>query len=1441
MIYDSHQDSLERGVYDPEAATNFFDELEAALRYRPDYPKVYQAMNKTFRKCLNQKINQNLISFGGDFAKTDYLLKEYDAPRRLVKSTNDTRVRLRNRGKLPATVLQRFCLYDLKNLCQFIAFVYQTDIPKRLVDLFPTEKVPSFTPALIGDCMRGIVEQWDDEFVYVQTEESTDGELRKVCYAHGNRNYNFPWTYLKILFREGAQLNLVRPREDNGIIYPELIIYEPDFLVNISTVAHCFTNYADSPYVELIKKFEPQANSDAIVLGNFAGQLLDETIHQVPLANGYADSAKDFFHHHAVSLLTLKDSGKFHQEGNRQKNNIIRAVHESLPPMLGSFNSKDGIVEPSFFSEMLGLQGRMDYLQLDFKVLMEQKSGKGAYPQNYQGKARQLEEHYVQLLLYMALIRYNFREIYERNGKQLHAFLLYSKYHDSLLGLGFAPELIFKAFKIRNQLVWMELNQTRPNGYRILERLTPEKLNQKQVVNTLWNDYQCPQITAFLSNIKKASELEKAYYFRFLTFIANEHVMSKLGNQTRENSGFAATWLDSVEDKRQAGNIYDRLTLVSPDSHTTGRISLVELRFSETEDNDMSNFRVGDVVILYPYAEGQEPDARKTMVHRCSIEAIGTDTIRLSLRNVQSDNRVFMRQEGMLWAIEHDFIESSYSALYRGMQAFLTAPKERRDLILLQREPETDPAITLNGDYSDFNDLALRVKQARDLFLIIGPPGTGKTSFGMLYTVKEELSDPEASVLLLSYTNRAVDEICGKLVEEGIDFIRVGSELGCAEAYRDKMLNAKARQCGSLGEFRRTLLSNRVMVGTTSSFNNHMVLFDLKQFSLAVIDEASQILEPHLMGLLSAQKGGVPVIRKFVLIGDHKQLPAVVQQSQLVSRVDDALLQNIHLTDCRLSLFERLLRQYAGNPQVTYMLRKQGRMHHDIALFPNYAFYRNQLQEVPRPHQHVCLPLIGEGTDGITDLLRTRRIAFIAAEAPKDTPSDKVNPIEADMIAAIVVHIYALEADHFDVNRTVGVIVPYRNQIATIRKTIDRYDIPLLHDITIDTVERYQGSQRKYIIYGFTIQQYSQLSFLTSHVFEDFDGSIVDRKLNVAMTRAEEHLLLVGNAELLSNNFTFYKLIEYVRSRHGFFRVRRDDFVAGRFEVPPYDVVEQDLSKATYTVTEKFREAFDRHILLPVREGSGEEWPDRIFGYDMATNLNAIGYGRASFNSRLQMVDGKELSAERQVLVYGYYLLRQYYGSSRTLFTSFKPWLDKQIASFDGRVQMIDIGCGPATSGMAFAELFHDSVPLLVYTGVDTSEAMRQLGQKMLEDMFDGRLFVQMNSSFGDLNASFWEGCSDLPSLIVFNLSYLFSNVSAMFAEELARQISEVMRRYPLNRYVFFMQQADIDSRLNACQVFRRILEPLTIVIQEETAAYGYVLNQQEHTMPFHYCVLSSQ
>ena len=1105
-------------AYDPESSTNLFEDLEAAIRQVPDYPAVYQAYNRVFHKCLDLNTSTTRLHFGGPFAKTDYLLKEHGASREMARHTNDTRVRLRKSSKLPVQDLEKYYRHDLRNMCAFIAFVYpRVRIPEVLSALFPKEELPVFKAPLVGERLRVLVEQWDDQYVYGQSEESGEEELLKIDYLT-NRAYDYDWSYLKNLFYQGAQLNLVRPRKEEGILYPELIVFEPDFLVDISSVARCFTNYAESSFVNLLNKIAPVQATGPILLGNFAGQLLDEAIHQLPDAWSYAQSVKDFYQGNALSLLTAGVDEHFHDDARKQKQNIAYALYTGLPNHMKHFDLKAAMVEPSFFSELLGLQGRMDYLQLDFRVLIEQKSGKGEFPYDNYVKPIQKEEHYVQLLLYMALIRYNFREIYERN-QELHAFLLYSKYTDSLLGLGFAPRLIFRAMKIRNEIAWTEILYARPSGFRILESITPETMNQKEASGRLWEDYQSKQIKGLVAPIHQASELERAYYFRFMTFIANEHLLSKLGNKTKENSGFAAKWYDSLEEKLRAGNIYCGLKLASPNDQTEGEIKSVTLHFSETKDNDMSNFRVGDIVILYPYNPGEEPDVRTTMVFRCTIEDLRIDTIQLALRAAQSDGRVFKREVGKLWAIEHDFLDSSYSSLYRGMHAFLSAPQGRRDLLLFQREPEHDSSLALKGDYGAFNELASRVKRARDLFLIIGPPGTGKTSYGLLNTVKEELLEPKSNILLMAYTNRAIDEICGKLVAEGIDFIRIGTTLGCSPAYREHMLSAQVRDCAKMEELRQKLLSTRVFVGTTTALNANLSLFQLKSFSLAVIDEASQILEPHLIGLLSAHREEGPAIRKFVLIGDHKQLPAVVQQKPDVSRVQDALLNEILLTDCRLSLFERLLKKYRNDKDLTYMLTKQGRMHHDIALFPNYTFYNNALEEVPRPHQNRVLPALGMGKNGIVDLLTTRRVAFIAARNPEaSSSSDKVNQVEADIIAATVVKVYEIEKESFDVNETVGVIVPYRNQIATIRNTIDKYGIQALHDITIDTVERYQGSQRKYIIYGFTIQKYYQLDFLTNNVFEDADGTVVDRKLNVAMTRAEEHLLMVGNPELLSNN-----------------------------------------------------------------------------------------------------------------------------------------------------------------------------------------------------------------------------------------------------------------------------------------------------------------------------------
>jgi hypothetical protein len=1137
-------------AYAPQTAQDLYGDLAQALEERPDYLRVYRRFQEVFMDCLNQKTAGLNLRFGGAFAKTDYLLKEYKADRKITKKVNDTRVRLRNM-RAEGTELSKWCLYDLRNLCLFIELLYDERIPAALREQFPTVPEQKMRPPKIGDYLRMIVTHWDDTYLYGTCEEQPDGGEVKVEYTHRNSPYeDYDGTYLQPLLKEGTQLNLIYPRKSKEVIYPELIIYEPDYLVDISTIAHCFTSYAESPYVHLIRKLEPNCATTHTLLGNFAGQLLDEQIqatdgHALP----YTESATRFWQNSPIDIITTEPDKNFHDNAKIQQEHIHHAIHEILPHAFKDFDIKSCMVEPSFFSEMLGIQGRMDFLQQDFKILIEQKAGRAAYVRGDDFVTpSHTEEHYIQILLYMTLIRYNYSEAYKKNHS-VRALLLYSRYQDQLLALGFAPDLVFNAIRLRNRLVWMELGNTEEKNIRILERITPDTLNMKHVRGVLWEKYQSVQINNVLLPIRQASELERAYFFRYMAFIANEHVLSKLGNETKEDSGFAAIWNNTLEEKLQAGNIYHNLRLHTPAPGTTGNIRQVELTFTDTEDHTMSNFRIGDIVLLYPYLPGTSPDARKTMVFRSTISDITADTLTLELRATQTDAKIFLRHEKEVWAVEHDFMESSYSGLYRGMQAFLSAPRERRDLWLLQREPRVDKTRSLNGDYGDFNELSLKVKQAQDLFLIIGPPGTGKTSYGLLTTVKEELTDPHSTVLLMAYTNRAVDEICSKLKEEGIDFVRLGSEHNCSEEYTEHLLTRKAKSFTRSGEFKEYVRHIRVLVATTTAMTAHLPLLKIRPFSLAIIDEASQILEPQLMGIVSAHDAATqePYIRKMVLIGDHKQLPAVVQQRPEVSKVENELLHGIELTDCRLSFFERFLKRYRQNPDIVYMLTKHGRMHQDIAQFPNQAFYNGRLEVVPLEHQVEGLPSTVDTSNGIDCMLSTHRVVFLHVDAPKKSLSNKVNTVEAEMIAATVLRIYEREKSHFNPARTVGVIVPYRNQIATIRSKIDESGIEELHHITIDTVERYQGSQRKYILYGFTVQRYAQLKFLTDNVFRDTDGTLVDRKLNVAMTRAMEHLIMVGNASLLQHAIIFHQLLDYVKEKQGFLTIPPEDYIAGTF------------------------------------------------------------------------------------------------------------------------------------------------------------------------------------------------------------------------------------------------------------------------------------------------------
>lgn len=971
--------------------------------------------------------------------------------------------------------------------------------------------------------LRIHVDRIEGDLMYGHTDDLT--ELAVALDTPDNKTNH---RYIASLVKPGSLTNIIDYKINGDVYYPQFIILEPDYLVDVSAIANCCEAYGNTHLTHLINRLKPTAHTEAILLGNFASQLLDEEIHGMH-GKPYRDSVMDFFRHNTLSLLATDISDSFHEQARNQQDNIHYVFSHQFAK-----ESAEAILEPSFVSEIYGLQGRMDYLQADYSVLIEQKSGQCGWPQQHPDKPVEQAKHAMQMALYSAVVKH----LNNENNPPITC-LLYSKYRQALLPLSKSDTLLHEAIKIRNHIANAEYEYAN-EGYGILETLTADDLNIRSTTTPLWARYQRPQIEQVLTPIHDTSEMERAYYYRMMQFVSREHLYSKIGNTAIGEHGYASKWHDTLNEKITKGDICHQLRLISPQQGHEGKVEHLLMELDTTTDLQATNFRQGDIVVLYPYNEGDEPDIRKRIIYRCTLKEITSQRLTLTLRAPQTDARVLLRDADSLWAIEHDFMEASYGACYRALHSFLSIPRERRDLLLLQREPHIDPSFTLQGEYGDFNPLVLRAKQARDFFLLVGPPGTGKTSFGLMSILREELlSVPNSSVLLLAYTNRAVDEICSKLVEAQLDFIRIGNPHTSPEEYHPYLLHTAVATSASLARVRQHITQARIVVGTAMALNAHSELFTLKPFSLAIVDEASQILEPYILGILGAKHDGELAIKRFVFIGDHKQLPAVVKQSVEESRVDHPLLHKAQLTNCRESLFERMIKHYSNDERITYTLHRQGRMHRDIALFPNTAFYHGKLTEAT-PEQ--CAPLDNpenrsnprhsENSD-IASSIFAHRVAFVDIIAKgKDTPSDKVNLSEATLIADIAIATYHRYKELFCPQRTLGIIVPYRNQITAVRQAIAKHDIALLNDITIDTVERYQGSQREVIIYGFTAHTTPQLDFLAEQTFVEGDITI-DRKLNVVMTRARQHLFMVGNATLLGTNKLFAQLIDFVDKRKG--------------------------------------------------------------------------------------------------------------------------------------------------------------------------------------------------------------------------------------------------------------------------------------------------------------------
>ena len=134
-----------------------------------------------------------------------------------------------------------------------------------------------------ANVLRVTVERWEDDIIHVC--DTASGRHLHVCFGSRNhyltREGKCDWTYLQKILETGVTLNLVRVRWEGGLCLPELILYEPDYLIHITTIASCFDEHLkETPFVGLIHKVKKDEASLATHLGNLAGQLLDDALHQ---------------------------------------------------------------------------------------------------------------------------------------------------------------------------------------------------------------------------------------------------------------------------------------------------------------------------------------------------------------------------------------------------------------------------------------------------------------------------------------------------------------------------------------------------------------------------------------------------------------------------------------------------------------------------------------------------------------------------------------------------------------------------------------------------------------------------------------------------------------------------------------------------------------------------------------------------------------------------------------------------------------------------------------------------------------------------------------------------------------------------------------------------------------------------------------------------------
>jgi len=802
------------------------------------------------------------------------------------------------------------------------------------------------------------------------------------------------------------------------------VVLEPDFLVDVTDVR----SWVQCPRMYYLNKLSGIPLNYPVVKGTVVHEVFGDLLRGIDLGEAVTDRVAEA----GLELGLLgHDAEEVEDEVRRNAAAIEGWLAQGTLTETDEWRSELTLISPTF-----GIKGRADAVRRGMPV--ELKTGKNT-------KRDPRFHDKIQAACYALILG-------EDGDPPDTGTLLYTKnaaLDRSAASGDLSPAKEFSigsglldfVVRTRNEIAATEYDATVPTGHEADARC-----------EYCFEQDTCMVVAGRLGQESKAGtvgtpvpEAEREYFDRFYRALEAER---------RETHGeYRKLWEQSARERADDDRALLDLEPLDRTELPDGRWELRARKPPET----VSKLREGDVAL----ASDGDPvagDAELARIERLDETVVVTTDEPVDLRRLD----VYPSEIS---------VDRQLTALH---DAVLKGDAARKDVLFGRREPgfdagarESEGAFVPNNEAQD--EAVNLAVSAEDCALIHGPPGTGKT-YTIAQTVRA-LVDRGDRVLLSAFTNRAVDNALEALRDEGIEsVVRVGSETGVRPDMQDVRLVSR----GDPVERARELREAPVVAATTAACGSRTMRE--QSFDVALVDEASQLTE---LGTLAA----INLADRFVLVGDHEQLPPVV-------RAD---------TDLTKSLFERLVERY---PEASVMLDRQYRMCQRIQAFSSASFYDGALR--PASGEVAAQSLADLGVD-VGDLPPDLRdpVSFVDPDGRRE---GNANPVEADRVAEVVAAFVDAGVDP----DAIGVIAPFRAQVAEIGRRVD---------VTVDTVDRFQGSSKEVIVVSFVAT-----GDLDGPIFEDH------RRVNVALTRAKKALVLVGDAAALSSDPFYAKLLDWARS-----------------------------------------------------------------------------------------------------------------------------------------------------------------------------------------------------------------------------------------------------------------------------------------------------------------------